>query len=165
MADKVDSGTLLPFQDFTTINTLRCNCQGIKAPQLYARFAQLYFYKGSYGREELSTVATERLSWGVIATSVPNATNRLLSKERREIINVRGQSYVSRLPKYWPPHSARRVCPPPATKAGGGGSIFWKTWDIGLASYSNNLSTARSLRGVPTHIESLFYVHPHHSFV
>jgi hypothetical protein len=24
---------------------------------------------------------------------------------------------------------------------GGGGSIFWKTRDIGLASYSNNLST------------------------
>ncbi len=34
---------------------------------------------------------------------------------------VRGQSYFSRLPKFWPPIplSARRVCPPPATKAGG----------------------------------------------
>jgi hypothetical protein len=40
--------------------------------------------------------------------------------------------------------------PPPPTKAGGtqtpggeggGGSIFWKTRDIGLPSYSNNLST------------------------
>jgi hypothetical protein len=40
--------------------------------------------------------------------------------------------------------------PPPSTKAGGrqspggeggGGSIFWQTQDIGLASYSNNLST------------------------
>ncbi len=62
---------------------------------------------------------------------------------------VRGQSYYSRLPKYWPPIplSTRRVCPPPATKAGGthspgregdGGSIhvFWKTRDIGLPSYS-----------------------------
>jgi hypothetical protein len=47
----------------------------------------------------------------------------------------------------------RRVCPPSSTKAGGthspggeggGGSIFWKTQDIGLASYSNNLSTART---------------------
>jgi hypothetical protein len=49
--------------------------------------------------------------------------------------------------------SARRVCPhppPPPTKAGGTyspggeggeGSIFWKTREIGLPSYSNNLST------------------------
>ncbi len=60
---------------------------------------------------------------------------------------VRGQSYFSRLPKYWPPIplSARRVCPLPATKAGGThspggegdwGSIFWKTREIGLPSYS-----------------------------
>ncbi len=62
---------------------------------------------------------------------------------------VRGQFYFSRLPKYWPPPpiplSARRVCPPPATKAGGthspggegdGGSIVWKTREIGLPSYS-----------------------------
>jgi hypothetical protein len=43
--------------------------------------------------------------------------------------------------------------PPPPTKAGGthspggeggGESIFWKTRDIGLASYSNNLSTKDS---------------------
>jgi hypothetical protein len=44
---------------------------------------------------------------------------------RREIITVRGQSYVLRLPKYWPPPpplSARRVCTPrpgPALVAGG----------------------------------------------
>ncbi len=32
---------------------------------------------------------------------------------------------------------------------GGGGSIFWKTQDIGLASYSNNLSTVPSIfRGI-----------------
>ncbi len=39
---------------------------------------------------------------------------------RREIITVRGQSYVSRLPKYWPPTplSTRRDCPPSPTKAG-----------------------------------------------
>ncbi len=48
------------------------------------------------------------------------------------------------------PLSTQRECLPPATKAGGthspggeggGGSIFCKTKDIGLASYSNNLST------------------------
>ncbi len=64
----------------------------------------------------------------------------------------RVQSCVSRLPKYWPPTplSTQRVCPLPAPKAGGthspgveggGGSVFWETRDIGLASYSNNLST------------------------
>ncbi len=64
----------------------------------------------------------------------------------------RVQSCVLRLPKYWPPTplSTRRVCPPPATEAGGthspggeggGGSIFWKTKEVGLASYNNNLST------------------------
>jgi hypothetical protein len=74
--------------------------------------------------------------------------------QRREII-VRGQSYFSRLPKYCPPGplSARRVCPPSATEAGGthspggegdGGSIFWKTREIGLPSY-NDLSTVYRL--------------------
>jgi len=59
----------------------------------------------------------------------------------------RVQSSVWRLPKNWPPRhlSTQRVCPPPAPKAGGytlargwggGGSIFWKTPDIGLTSYS-----------------------------
>jgi hypothetical protein len=54
-----------------------------------------------------------------------NSTQRPLAdllkqQDRREII-VRGQSCFSRLPKYLPPIplSARRVCPPPATKAGG----------------------------------------------
>ncbi len=72
---------------------------------------------------------------------------------RREIITVRGQSYFSRLSKYWPPIpiSARRVCPPLpsqqrrgytlAGRRGGWGSIFWKTREIGLPSYSNGLST------------------------
>jgi hypothetical protein len=59
---------------------------------------------------------------------------------------VRGQ-YFSRLPKYWPPIplSARRVCTPRlccggrTDSPGGegeGGSIFWKTREIGLPSYS-----------------------------
>ncbi len=66
-----------------------------------------------------------------------------------EII-VRGQSYFSRLPKYWPPIplSARRVCTPrlccggrtDSAGGGDGGSIFWKTREIGLPSY-NDLSS------------------------
>ncbi len=61
---------------------------------------------------------------------------------------VRGQSYFSRLPKYRPPPiplSARRVrtprlcCGGRIDSPGGegdGGSIFWKTREIGLPSYS-----------------------------
>jgi hypothetical protein len=61
---------------------------------------------------------------------------------------VRGQSYFSGLPKYWPsiPLSARRECTPrlccggrtdsPGGEGDGGGSIFWKTREIGLPSYS-----------------------------
>ncbi len=55
----------------------------------------------------------------------------------------RVQNCVWRLPKYRPPTplSTQRVCPSPAPKAVwvwgvGGRSIFWKTPDIGLASYS-----------------------------
>jgi hypothetical protein len=76
----------------------------------------------------------------------------VVTTEYIQYFTVRGQSYLSRLPKYWPPIPlyARRVCPPPATKAGGthspggegeGGSIFWKTREIGWPSYSNGLST------------------------
>jgi hypothetical protein len=70
-------------------------------------------------------------------------------RNRREIITVRGQSYVLRLPKYCPPLPlwARRLWtpPPPAFVAGGGytrrvergvggESIFWKTQDTALYS-------------------------------
>ncbi len=56
-------------------------------------------------------------------------------------------------------------CPPPATKAGGthspggeggGGSIFWKTRDIGLGSYSNNLSTTETQRYCDTKVTDNF---------
>jgi hypothetical protein len=42
-----------------------------------------------------------------------------------------------------PPSPPGECVPPPPTKAerGVGGSIFWKTRDIGLPSYSNYLST------------------------
>ncbi len=62
----------------------------------------------------------------------------------------RGQSYFSRLPKYWPPIplSARRVCPPPGE--GDGGSTFWKTREIGLPSYSK-ICTLWCYLSIPFH--------------
>ncbi len=69
----------------------------------------------------------------------------------------RVQSSVWRLPKYWPPTPfppSECVLPPHqrrgytlAGRWGGGGSIFWKTPDIGLASYllQYNLSTDTAL--------------------
>ncbi len=69
----------------------------------------------------------------------------------------RVQSCVLRLPKYWPPTplSARRVCPPPATKAGDtltGRRGGWRVnilederHRIVMPSYSNNLSTFVSI--------------------
>jgi len=52
-----------------------------------------------------------------------------------------------------PPLHPASVYPPPllrgedtlAGRRGGWGSIFWKTRDIGLPSYSNNLSTALAI--------------------
>ncbi len=74
---------------------------------------------------------------------------------QRGFIKGRVQSCVLRLPKYWPPPpSPPGECVLPLQPRrgggggthspggeGGGGSIFWKTQDIGMASYSNNLST------------------------
>ena len=73
------------------------------------------------------------------------------------LFTVRGQSYLSRLPKYGPPIplSARRVCTPAFVGRGGGeklarrggegdgGSIFWKTREIGLPSYNKESLYAR----------------------
>ncbi len=81
----------------------------------------------------------------------------IFSNRRREIIaRPRGQSNFYRLPKYWPPIplSARRVCTPRLCCGGrtdspggegDGGSIFWKTIEIGLPSY-NDLSTLIGMR-------------------
>ncbi len=64
---------------------------------------------------------------------------------RREIITVRGQSS--------PRNKGGGYTL--AGRSGGGGSIFWKTRDIGLPSYSNNLSTVMSdLAGF--HRENIF---------
>ncbi len=77
-----------------------------------------------------------------------------LGSARREIITERGQSYVSRLPKYWPPTplSARRVCPPPPppTKGGEGvgGQYFGRreTWDWPLIVIISLYTVAPGLR-------------------
>jgi hypothetical protein len=58
---------------------------------------------------------------------------------RWEIITVRGQSYVSRLPKYWPPPPAS-VSSPPHKGGGGGYTLAGQRGGWGT-SYSNNLST------------------------
>ncbi len=69
-------------------------------------------------------------------------------KPQSTYFTVRGQSYFSRLPKYWPPPSpsspGESVLPPQQRRGvhtrrgerGDGGSIFWKTREIGLPSYS-----------------------------
>ncbi len=77
---------------------------------------------------------------------IPFSTRLSIPVIVERLFTVRGQSYVSRLPKYWPPTplSACRVCLPPnkgggytlAGRRGGWGSIFWKTREIGLPSYS-----------------------------
>ncbi len=72
-----------------------------------------------------------------------------MERRRREIITVRGHpmSLVFQNIDPHPPLRLASVSSPP-TKAGGThlggegvGVIFWKTIDIGLPSYSNNLST------------------------
>ncbi len=74
------------------------------------------------------------------------------SMPRREIITVRGQYYVSRLPKYWPPPtplSARRVCTPAFVGGGGGVQILEdERHRIALLQY-NNLSTGAGFESRP----------------
>ncbi len=82
--------------------------------------------------------------------------------ELREII-VRGQSYFSRLPEYWPPpHPPLRPASLSSPRNKGGytlagrrgwwGSIFWKTREIGLPSY-NDLSTIMNHRRYLWHLK------------
>ncbi len=67
---------------------------------------------------------------------------KLKNAKSTYIYRYRIQSSVWRLPNLLTTHplSTQRVCPPPAPKAvrgwGGGGLIFRKTPDIGLASYT-----------------------------
>ncbi len=70
----------------------------------------------------------------------------MIGMDHKVLTYNRVQSSVWRLPNYWPPTplSTQRVCPPAIPKRGGGytlagrwgggGTIFWKTPDIGLAS-------------------------------
>ncbi len=95
----------------------------------------------------------------VVVTLICNWTGNLRrTQQRTEAQSTyidRVQSSVWRLPNYWPPTplSTQRVCPPPAPKTGrwgGGGSIFWKTPDIGLVSYSIiPLRTGRGTAFIP----------------
>ncbi len=124
-----------------------CICSYIRKPFLIYDFAPEPIWISLYIRKILfSFLSVQYLCYvwqrGALFTHNSN------SATRREII-VRGQSYFSRLPKYWPPPPiplcARWVCPPPATTnspggEGDGGSIFWKTREIGLPSYKD-LST------------------------
>ncbi len=79
------------------------------------------------------------------------------AEARREIITVRGQSYCLSSSKILTPHPPLHPCECvlprnksggytfPGRRGGGVGSIFWKTRDIGLPSYRNNLSTLRRI--------------------
>ncbi len=94
----------------------------------------------------VTSARTVTLAIAVTPATVTPATE---GRHRREIITVRGQSYVSRLPKYWsppPPPQQRRGYTLAGRRGGCGVNIFWKTRDIGLASYSNNLSTDAMLQ-------------------
>ncbi len=84
-----------------------------------------------------SSASGQRLtvsSWACFSRLVVDclrSLRRAAEKEgwnRREIITVRGQSYVSRLPKYWPP--TRRVCSvyPPAFVGGEGHTRRAEKW-------------------------------------
>ncbi len=79
----------------------------------------------------------------------PGARNpiELMGLTPQSSYTYRVQSSVWRLSNFWPPPtpspSSECVLPPHqrrgytlAGRSGGGGSIFWKTPDIGLASYS-----------------------------
>ncbi len=72
------------------------------------------------------------------------------------------------------PLSARRACPPPATKAGGthsrggegdGGSIFWKTREIGLPSYSKICTLWAGLTMQCHHVVTVSDINPLHSYL
>jgi hypothetical protein len=79
------------------------------------------------------------LSWSGHSESV-GTDRREIIYCKRAILSLSSSKILTPIPL-----SAWRVCPPPATKAGGthspggeedGGSIFWKTREIGLPSYS-----------------------------
>jgi hypothetical protein len=92
------------------------------------------------------SLSTAVWTWRVYLSPPSAVYSFRVYQQRREIINVRGQSYVLRLPKYWPPAptplTAQRVCTPRVCGGrthstggeGAGGSIFWKTQDTALYS-------------------------------
>ncbi len=101
----------------------------------------LYIVPSNRKRNRLIEVQLFLLSSHSLKKRVPRPlSGRLCSLQRRELITVRGQTYVLRLPKSWPPTplSARWVCCGGSKHSlggeGGGGSIFWKTQDTALYS-------------------------------
>ncbi len=110
------------------LRSVRCTLWATLLPKSYAAPCELHFILYDL-RCTLMSYIWQTLLILLMALRI----NGTYVCRRREIITVRGQSYVSRPP------------PPPPTHSpggeGGGGSIFWKTRDIGLPSFSNNLST------------------------
>jgi hypothetical protein len=81
---------------------------------------------------------------------IPWMKHRFVIFRRREIIKVKGQFYVLRLPKYWPPTPSRPgECAFVAggghtrrmERGGGGVSIFWKTQED-TALYSTYIESS-----------------------
>ncbi len=85
-----------------------------------------------------------RLVYRLVASALPHFIYKVLTYVEYRAVPGVFQNNIDPPPT---PLSTQRVCPPPASKAGGGGThspgregvggaTFWKALDIGLASYS-----------------------------
>jgi hypothetical protein len=57
-----------------------CNCQGIKAPQLYTHCAQLFFYKGSSSGGKIFLVLPPQEGYSTSEVSLPTVTTPLANE-------------------------------------------------------------------------------------